>query len=520
MSDAEAADGAPGAQAPENPGFRRPQITPPKPLEVDGDRAENWKLWKQRWFNYCVLAGLNDQSEDYKCAMLLHCIGIEAMRIFNGMKFGEGEDRNNMADILVKYDQHFLGQKQEFFERFQFNRCNQESGESIDEYVSVLRNLAKTCGFCDCMRELLLMDRLLLGISDDKTHEELLSTHDLTPSKTIKICRAKEAASLHMKALKSEEIDKVTHNSNKKKKSGDGKHKAKGKSGETSDLRATKRKCLFCTQVHLMRKELCPAWGKTCTACGGKNHFQASSKCKHHSVHAIGEDYSTDSSESSSETISGITTDQDHLVSAVQSSNQLIFCEMEVNKKPVKLQIDCGSTVCILPKRYVGNAHICLEMVNLQMWNKTSLQALGKCKIKVVNPTTKQKFKVDFVIVDKELTPLLSGKAAQKMNLITVNYDKFKVVNAVSSPGNDYVQLFPDTFKETPGTLPGKKVHLTTVEGASPVIRSARTLPESRKDAVKAELQRLVDTGMIVPVDEPTDWVSQMSVAESASESA
>ena len=131
-----------------------------------------------------------------------------------------------------------------------------------------------------------------------------------------------------------------------------------------------------------------------------------------------------------------------------------------------------------------------------------------------VNPTTKQKFKVDFVIVDNEFTPLLSGKAAQKMNLMTVHYHKFKVVNAVSSPEHDYVQLFPDTFKETPGILPGKKVHLTTVEGASPVIRSARILPESGKDVVKAELQRLVDTGMIVPVDEPTDWVSQMSVAE------
>ena len=89
-----------------------------------------------------------------------------------------------------------------------------------------------------------------------------------------------------------------------------------------------------------------------------------------------------------------------------------------------------GSTVCILPNRYVGNAHIRLEVVNLQMWNKTSLQALGKCKIKVVNPTTKQKFKVDFFIVDKELTPLLSGKAAQKMNHITVHYDKFKPLNA------------------------------------------------------------------------------------------
>ena len=94
------------------------------------------------------------------------------------------------------------------------------------------------------------------------------------------------------------------------------------------------------------------------------------------SVHAVGEDYSTDSSESSSETISGITTDQDHSVIAIQPDNQLIFCEMEVNKKPVKLQIDCGSPVCILPKCYVGNTHIHPEMVNLQMWNKT-LQTLA-----------------------------------------------------------------------------------------------------------------------------------------------
>jgi len=81
------------------------------------------------------------------------------------MKFGEGEDRNKMAGILVKYDdQHFLGQKQDFFERFQFNHRNQKPDESIDEYIFVFRNMAKTCGFCDCMRELLLMNRLLFCI--------------------------------------------------------------------------------------------------------------------------------------------------------------------------------------------------------------------------------------------------------------------------------------------------------------------------------------------------------------------
>ena len=99
------------------------------------------------------------------------------------------------------------------------------------------------------------------------------------------------------------------------------------------------------------------------------------------------------------------------------------------------------------------------------------------------------------------------------MNLISVHYDLFKAFNAVNHE-NQHFKQFPDAFKDTPGTLPGKKVHLTLIEGSTPVIRCARTLPESRKQVVKDELQRLVDASIIVPVDEPTDWVSQISVTE------
>ena len=60
--------------------------------------------------------------------------------------------------------------------------------------------MAKTCGFCDCMRDLLIIDRLLLGISDGETREKLLSTHDLFLNKAIEIFQALEAASHHTKA--------------------------------------------------------------------------------------------------------------------------------------------------------------------------------------------------------------------------------------------------------------------------------------------------------------------------------
>lgn len=88
------------------------------------------------------------------------------------------------------------------------------------------------------------MDRLLLGILDDKTREELLSTYDLTLSKTIEICRAKETTSPPMKALKTEEVNKVKDSKSKKKKRGNGKHKhkPKDKSGKTDDLRSSTSK--------------------------------------------------------------------------------------------------------------------------------------------------------------------------------------------------------------------------------------------------------------------------------------
>ncbi|KAK2549392.1 hypothetical protein P5673_030221, partial [Acropora cervicornis] len=372
-----------GASAAKVLPFRRPQVPAPKPLDVDGDRADNLKIWKQRWDNYCIITGLLDHPEDYKCAMLLHSIGIEAMRIFNGLKFSDGEDRNNIAHVIKKFDQHFLGQTQEFFERFQFNRRNQESA--------------------------------------------------------IEICRAREAATIHMKALKNEEINKVK-GTQKQKKPMKPRDRTKGKQHQTETTRATTKKCYFCKQVHAMRKESCPAWGKVCTSCGEKNHFPASRKCKGRSVHVVRDDYASDSSTSSTGTISTITVELCRDVNSAQSQHPLIYCEMLINDKPVRLQIDCGATVCILPKRYLKNLEVRPEIVNLQMWNKSSVKALGKCKVHVKNTVTNEKFKVDFVIVNEALTPLLSGNAAQAMGLITVNY------------GN---------FKDTPGILPGKRVHLT-----------------------------------------------------------
>ena len=56
---------------------------------------------------------------------------------------------------------------------------------------------------------------------------------------------------------------------------------------------------------------------------------------------------------------------------------------------------------------------------------------------------------IKFVVVEEELTLLLSRKAAEKMKLITVNYDKFQSV----SWGGGGVEYKHDTPQDFPGAI-------------------------------------------------------------------
>ena len=73
---------------------------------------------------------------------------------------------------------------------------------------------------------------------------------------------------------------------------------------------------------------------------------------------------------------------------------------------------------------------------------------------------------IKFVVVEEELTLLLSRKAAEKMKLITVNYDKFQSVSGGVEDKHDTPQDFPGAIcclsKRLPIELRGKvKKNLT-----------------------------------------------------------
>ena len=139
----------------------------PKPLKTGGNLASNWKKFKRAWDNFAIVARLNRFEEEFKTATFLSCIGEEAMEIFEGLDFASEDERTKIDIVVKKFQDICLGETNETYERFLFNRRQNNETESVDQYITALRTLAKTCNFCACLRDSLIRDRLVIGINNN-----------------------------------------------------------------------------------------------------------------------------------------------------------------------------------------------------------------------------------------------------------------------------------------------------------------------------------------------------------------
>ena len=95
-----------------------------------------------------------------------------------GFPFGEGEDPHDIDVVLGKFERCCIGEANEIYETFLFNKRSQEEGETIDAYVTSLRKLPKTCSF-KTNEERTLKDRIVLGMRDDTIRQKRLGDRRL-----------------------------------------------------------------------------------------------------------------------------------------------------------------------------------------------------------------------------------------------------------------------------------------------------------------------------------------------------
>ncbi|KAK3752981.1 hypothetical protein QZH41_016289 [Actinostola sp. cb2023] len=314
-------------------------ITPPNKLEVlDRDKlVENWKTFKQMWQNYAVITNMRAQTEEYRIALFLHCIGPDALRIYNGFDFATEEEQKSLENVIQKFDQYAIGELNETYERFQFNDRNQKPDHETDESDV----------------------EIVSGVSE------------------------------------------------------------------------------LCDSIHAVQQ------------CGFLKE---------------------------------------------------IYVEMLIDEKSVTFQVDSGSSINIIPEKYAGEQPIIPTQRRLRMWNGAEMNPVGTTRLIIRNPKDRKKYSLEFIVVKESLTPLIGARAAQHMQLITVNADKFVTASNVKSVKEtsevkrlttveQLLEEYSDVLNRQLGTLPGK-VHLEVDKDAKPVITPVRRVPTALTAKLKAELDK------------------------------
>ncbi|CAH1244319.1 Hypp7261 [Branchiostoma lanceolatum] len=129
----------------------------------------------------------------------LYVIGEDARKVYETLTIVNNdnapiaEKNRTVEQVMTASEAYCNPKKNETVERHKFFTRSQASGETFDEYLTELRTLAAECGF-GAIKDSLIRDRILCGISDGKVRERLLRESDLCLKKCGEICCAAEVS--------------------------------------------------------------------------------------------------------------------------------------------------------------------------------------------------------------------------------------------------------------------------------------------------------------------------------------
>ena len=159
-------------------------MSPPEPFPFS--RPEEWNRWIRRFERFRHASRLIEQSEEAQLNMLIYSMGDQADDILQSFKFNadKGEHEKSYDSVKKKFDEHFVPKRNVIYERAVFNSRKQQPGEAVDSFITSLYTLVEHCDY-KTLRDEMIRDRIVVGISDAKLSEKLQLNRELTLEKAV-----------------------------------------------------------------------------------------------------------------------------------------------------------------------------------------------------------------------------------------------------------------------------------------------------------------------------------------------
>ena len=491
------------------------QLQPPAYFRVHEEgNAERWTEWKARWMVYGKATRIGIEVYDVQVSILLTVIGPEAHAVYRTFTWDEEGDDQKLDKVLKAFDDFFEPRKNIAFERYRFNMRGQEVGESFEQYVTALRQLAQRCAFNTITEDEILRDRILFGIKNQQVRERLLREANLSLTRTMDICRAAESTASQIKDI-NKMSDGTVHVIKKSTNlSAKTKNNVQFKTVATSASTCKRiSDCKFCGKDHERLKERCPAWGKTCSRCHKPNHFAV--KCRQLAAIDKTKINAMASQGSNIFTVQGM--------KPLLKDNQVVTLKLSrTANNYIRFQMDSGADCNVIPLHVYQPAtgDKALEFLRptqmrLFVYGQQQIKAIGKVTLELERGERKRH--VEFQIIKgQEFHSLIGLQTCIDFGLMDIKDND--VLNPIQRPAcihsltsDQILAKHPNVFRETVGHLDGN-YSIRLNKSVPPVQHAPRQISVALRQPLRKELNKLVAQGIWAPVTEPTPWISSLVV--------
>ncbi|XP_045541427.1 uncharacterized protein K02A2.6-like [Papilio machaon] len=447
---------------------------------------QTWKTYKSRitqWFIANDINHLTDATGVKRRAILLSAFSEGTYKLASDLALPKELQQVPYPDILELLDAHFTPKRVGFGERHNFYSALQQPTETFTQWAARLRGLSAHCGFSNL--EEALRDRFIMGmqhgIEKEKIYAKDLS--GLTLAKAVELAeniRCARAGAAGAAAASCTSID-VAAPSDVLYKIG---HSSANVQSAT-ESRSKKVKCSVCGYNH--RSVDCRFSNYSCKKCNRKGHLQR--MCK--KVNQVTSAVMNESDEN----------DDDGECFHIRSfKGEPMVESIELNGVKLKFEIDSGSAVTVISvntyRRHYSKTQLLPTKKRLLGYSGETIHCLGvmtQSRISYGGQTRS----IDVYVVRGGGPALLGRDFISKFNLqlAPVNY-------CDSSLSIEKLQArFSKTFSDRLGKFNKYKIRLLLKEQSRPLFFKARPIAFALKEKVTKEIDRLVDLGVLKPVD-------------------
>ncbi|KAM7300064.1 uncharacterized protein ISCGN_020628 [Ixodes scapularis] len=114
-----------------------------------------------------------------KRALLVSALSSKTIEVLQASSSSTAVNSLTYTEVVERLGTYYAPKRKEIAESFKFFKRDQKPDETVPEYFVAIRRLAETCNFGD-IRERLLRDRIVCGITNEDVRKLLLTKRDLT----------------------------------------------------------------------------------------------------------------------------------------------------------------------------------------------------------------------------------------------------------------------------------------------------------------------------------------------------